>query len=146
MLVCAPTGAGKTNTAMLCIAREIQQRHLAGEPWKIIYVAPMKALASEMVRTFTERLRYYKVRVEEVTGDTNVNKGDMEKTQVTKFIEIIFSTVLIVRRSLEWGKNKDCYLEIFSDILQLIGLFRMRNLIEIKINFTNSTFTYWKCP
>jgi replicative superfamily II helicase len=86
MLVCAPTGAGKTNTAMLCIAREISQNlgpdGVLDKNLKIVYVAPMKALASEMVRTFTERLKFYKLRVEEVTGDTNVNKFDLEKTQV----------------------------------------------------------------
>lgn len=85
MLVCAPTGAGKTNTAMLCIAREIAQNLTSAgvdKNLKIIYVAPMKALASEMVRTFSERLKAYKIRVEEVTGDTNVNKFELEKTQV----------------------------------------------------------------
>lgn len=86
MLVCAPTGAGKTNTAMLAIAREIRH-HMASDGsldknFTIIYVAPMKALASEMVRTFTDRLKFYKLRVEEVTGDTQVAMFDLEKTQV----------------------------------------------------------------
>ncbi|XP_055339489.1 activating signal cointegrator 1 complex subunit 3-like [Paramacrobiotus metropolitanus] len=86
MLVCAPTGAGKTNTAMLAIAREISQHMtspgVVDKSFKVIYVAPMKALASEMVRTFSERLKYYKLRVEEVTGDTQVAMHDLEKTQM----------------------------------------------------------------
>lgn len=86
MLICAPTGAGKTNTAMMAIARAISQNILpdgsVDKNLKIIYVAPMKALASEMVRTFGERLKHFKLRVEEVTGDTQVSKMDLEKTQV----------------------------------------------------------------
>ena len=49
MLVCAPTGAGKTNVAMLTILHEIGGHFVGGvlqrEEFKIIYVAPMKALA-----------------------------------------------------------------------------------------------------
>ena len=52
MLVCAPTGAGKTDVALMAILREIKQ-HLSGgrldrDQFKIIYVAPMKALAAEV--------------------------------------------------------------------------------------------------
>ena len=48
MLVCAPTGAGKTNVALLTILHEIkknmeEQGVLKREELKIIYVAPMKA-------------------------------------------------------------------------------------------------------
>ena len=51
MLVCAPTGAGKTNIAMLAILHELGS-HMRGETllrdqFKIVYVAPMKALAAE---------------------------------------------------------------------------------------------------
>jgi activating signal cointegrator complex subunit 3 len=51
MLVCAPTGAGKTNIAMLAILHELSS-HMRGETllrdqFKIVYVAPMKALAAE---------------------------------------------------------------------------------------------------
>lgn len=48
MLLCAPTGAGKTNCAMLCILHEIGM-HLRDDgtvdtsAFKIVYVAPMKA-------------------------------------------------------------------------------------------------------
>ena len=54
MLVCAPTGAGKTNVALLTICHEIKKNMeekgvLSREELKIIYVAPMKALAQEIV-------------------------------------------------------------------------------------------------
>ena len=50
LLVCAPTGAGKTNVALMTILREIG-RHRVGafidtDSFKIVYVAPMKALAA----------------------------------------------------------------------------------------------------
>ena len=47
LLVCAPTGAGKTNVAMLTIVQTIKQHILNGvikkDSFKIVYVAPMKA-------------------------------------------------------------------------------------------------------
>ena len=52
LLVCAPTGAGKTNVAMLCVMQTVKQHVEAGvikkDQFKIVYVAPMKALAAEM--------------------------------------------------------------------------------------------------
>ena len=53
LLVCAPTGAGKTNIAMMTVLREVS-RHVDeatgdwaedSEDFKIVYVAPMKALS-----------------------------------------------------------------------------------------------------
>lgn len=60
LLVCAPTGAGKTNVAMLCICQTIKN-FLEGDvikkdAFKIVYVAPMKALAAEMTANFSKRL------------------------------------------------------------------------------------------
>ena len=52
-------GAGKTNVALLCILREIS-KHLAAdgsvntEEFKVIYIAPMKSLAQEMVANFSK--------------------------------------------------------------------------------------------
>lgn len=45
MLVCAPTGAGKTNVATLTILQAIKA---AGsyEDVRIVYISPMKALAN----------------------------------------------------------------------------------------------------
>ena len=60
VLVCAPTGAGKTNIAMIAILRElaanIQQGKMQRYAFKIVYVAPMKALAAEQTATFSRRL------------------------------------------------------------------------------------------
>jgi pre-mRNA-splicing helicase BRR2 len=56
MLLCAPTGAGKTNVAMLAILHELGLHRLADgsgfdlSAFKIVYVAPMKALVQEVVQ------------------------------------------------------------------------------------------------
>ena len=59
LLLCAPTGAGKTNVALLTIMREIGKHVNAdgtinADDFKIIYIAPMKSLAQEMVGNFSE--------------------------------------------------------------------------------------------
>lgn len=61
MLVCAPTGAGKTNVALLTmmqlIGKHINSKGVVDlSKFKIVYLAPMKALVAEMVLTFTQRL------------------------------------------------------------------------------------------
>lgn len=60
MLICAPTGAGKTNIALLSIVQQIknfiENDVLRLEKFKIVYVCPMKALAAEMAHNFTKKL------------------------------------------------------------------------------------------
>lgn len=86
LLVSAPTGAGKTNIAMLAVMRELKQHiHdnvLKKDEFKIVYVAPMKALAAEMVRTFGQRLAPLGVAVRELTGDMQLTKAEIQRTQV----------------------------------------------------------------
>ncbi|XP_036325635.1 activating signal cointegrator 1 complex subunit 3 [Rhagoletis pomonella] len=86
MLVCAPTGAGKTNVAMLTMVHTIRA-HLEGgiinrDQFKIVYIAPMKALAAEMVENFGKRLKSLNIVVRELTGDMQLSKTEMTQTQV----------------------------------------------------------------
>jgi len=83
LLVCAPTGAGKTNVAMLSILQEVKtqlSRHQDQSVsqgvarMKIIYVAPMKALAQGVVTKFGQRLQGLKLKVRELTGDMQLTK------------------------------------------------------------------------
>lgn len=94
MLVCAPTGAGKTNIAMLTLLQLMKshiQHQLAvtnGEhsqaienlasfnvqdydfsKTKAIYIAPLKALAQEVVAKFSEKLSPMGYIVKEYTGE-----------------------------------------------------------------------------
>ncbi|XP_030802512.1 activating signal cointegrator 1 complex subunit 3 isoform X2 [Camarhynchus parvulus] len=86
MLICAPTGAGKTNIAMLTILHEIRQHVQHGvikkDEFKIVYVAPMKALAAEMTNYFSKRLEPLGITVKELTGDMQLSKGEILRTQM----------------------------------------------------------------
>ncbi|KAM6995450.1 activating signal cointegrator 1 complex subunit 3 isoform 1-T2 [Tautogolabrus adspersus] len=87
LLICAPTGAGKTNIAMLTVLHEIRQHLQPGgvikkDEFKIIYVAPMKALAAEMTNYFSKRLEPLGITVKELTGDMQLTKGEILRTQM----------------------------------------------------------------
>lgn len=87
MLVCAPTGAGKTNVALLSILHEVglHQRPdgtLDLEAFKIIYLAPMKALVAEIVQNFSKRLEPLGMVVKEFTGDVQLNKQELAEANV----------------------------------------------------------------
>ncbi|RNF21010.1 activating signal cointegrator 1 complex subunit 3 [Trypanosoma conorhini] len=85
MLVCAPTGAGKTICALLVMLRCIQEHFEEGtlnRDFKIIFIAPMKALAQEMVENFSRRLAPFAMVVRELTGDMQLTKREIAQTQV----------------------------------------------------------------
>ncbi|KAA0166650.1 hypothetical protein FNF27_07480 [Cafeteria roenbergensis] len=86
VLVCAPTGAGKTNVAMLAVCRELSQHFVDGvlqrDDFKIVYVAPMKALAAEVTDKFGKRLAGLGVRVRELTGDMQLTRREIAETQM----------------------------------------------------------------
>ncbi|PKI68193.1 hypothetical protein CRG98_011392 [Punica granatum] len=87
ILLCAPTGAGKTNVAVLTI---LQQFALNRNPdgsfnhgnYKIVYVAPMKALVAEIVGNLSNRLKHYGVTVRELSGDQTLTRQQIEETQI----------------------------------------------------------------
>ena len=59
VLLCAPTGAGKTNVALMTILREVSKHiNLDGtintSEFKVIYIAPMRSLVQEMVMNFSK--------------------------------------------------------------------------------------------
>jgi pre-mRNA-splicing helicase BRR2 len=88
LLICAPTGAGKTNTALLCMMREIGKHvnpvdgTIATDQFKIIYIAPLKSLVQEMVGNFGKRLAVYNLKVAELTGDQQLSREQINETQV----------------------------------------------------------------
>lgn len=49
---------------------------------KIVYVAPMKALAAEMTANFSKRLSPLGVQVRELTGDMQLTKTEITQTQM----------------------------------------------------------------
>ncbi len=96
MLICAPTGAGKTDAAMLAILNAIGHNispNPVAEPdatefvvntedFKIIYVAPMKALAAEITQKLGKRLAWLGIQVREYTGDMHLTKKEIVQTQI----------------------------------------------------------------
>lgn len=87
LLLCAPTGAGKTNVAMLAMLHVVGQHRRADGSidlgaFKIVYIAPMKALVQEIVANFSERLKEYKINVKELSGDQNLTRAQIAETQV----------------------------------------------------------------
>lgn len=96
MLICAPTGAGKTDAAMLTILNTIAKNitptpfevpdatdfAVHTEDFKIVYVAPMKALAAEITEKLGKRLAWLGVQVRELTGDMHLTKSEIVQTQI----------------------------------------------------------------
>ncbi|KAM3413528.1 putative helicase mug81 [Cercospora zeina] len=96
MLICAPTGAGKTDAAMLTILNTVAKNvhpnpieeseatefavHVGD--FKIVYVAPMKALAAEITDKLGKRLAWLGIQVRELTGDMQLTKAEIVATQV----------------------------------------------------------------
>jgi antiviral helicase SLH1 len=96
MLICAPTGAGKTDAAMLTILHTVGQ-YLEPNPmediaavdfavhadeFKIVYVAPMKALAAEITEKLGKRLAWLGIKCREYTGDMQLTKSEIVQTQI----------------------------------------------------------------
>ncbi|KAI4153866.1 MAG: hypothetical protein LQ340_002049 [Diploschistes diacapsis] len=88
LLICAPTGSGKTNVAMLAMLREIGKHRnpetgeIMLDDFKIVYIAPLKALVQEQVGNFGKRLESYGIRVSELTGDRQLTKQQIADTQI----------------------------------------------------------------
>lgn len=96
MLICAPTGAGKTDAAMLTILNTVA-KNITPSPFehpeatdfvvntadfKIVYVAPMKALAAEITEKLGKRLAWLGIKVRELTGDMHLTKAEIVQTQI----------------------------------------------------------------
>ena len=100
ILLCAPTGAGKTNVACLTMLNILGQHRKEGDAesgdesdggeksafdlksFKIIYIAPMKALVQEQVKNFRNRLSHFGVTVNELSGDSSLTRQQISETQL----------------------------------------------------------------
>ena len=87
ILLCAPTGAGKTNVALMCMLSVISQYlrddgSVDLDAFKIVYVAPMKALVQEVVLNFTRKLAPFNIQVKELSGDQNLTRQQISETQL----------------------------------------------------------------
>ncbi|CAL8084433.1 unnamed protein product [Calicophoron daubneyi] len=87
LLLCAPTGAGKTNVALLCIMHELGKfinpdGTINKDEFKVVYIAPMRSLVQEVVGNFNRLLSSYGIKVDELTGDHQLSREQIYDTQV----------------------------------------------------------------
>ncbi|KAJ1609900.1 U5snrp Brr2 SFII RNA helicase sec63 and the second part of the RNA [Cryptosporidium canis] len=125
LLVCAPTGSGKTNIALLCILNVVSQFMvpqsngkfaLDTSKFKIVYVSPMKALVAEQVESLRIRLRPLGILVNEMTGDTRISRSLMDMTQI--FITTPEKLDVVTRKSTD-GLSEKLKLIIFDEVHML---------------------------
>jgi len=92
MLVAAPTGSGKTNVAMMAVLNELRNYFKpnstemissnTSEMFKIIYIAPMKSLATEQTDNFMTRLKSIGIKTRELTGDMSMTEREISQTHI----------------------------------------------------------------
>jgi antiviral helicase SLH1 len=96
MLICAPTGAGKTDAALLTILSTITKNIIPNpledpnaqdfavqtDNFKVVYIAPMKALAAEVTEKMGKRLAWLGIKCRELTGDMQLTRSEIAETQI----------------------------------------------------------------
>nr|PVC53469.1 U5 small nuclear ribonucleoprotein-specific helicase [Theileria orientalis] len=110
MLICAPTGSGKTNVAILTILNVIRKhltpkrREARGQrgsegssdgldeleledcnfdkEFTVIYISPMKSLVLEQTQSFSLRFKEYGISVHELTGEMSMSRTQIQNTQI----------------------------------------------------------------
>lgn len=85
VVVCAPTGAGKTVIAQHAIHRALE------EGKRIFYTTPLKALSNQKYYDFSEKYGYDKVGL--LTGDTSINRNAQIVVMTTEvFRNMLYGT------------------------------------------------------
>lgn len=130
ILCCAPTGAGKTNVALMGILRSLNrnfnpQTKAIGENFRVVYISPLKALATELVNKFSKKLGHLGVVVRELTGDISLTKKEIASSHIivstpekwdvvtrkSEELNMIFSVLIIDEIHLlddERGRTLEC--------------------------------------
>ncbi|CRK35112.1 hypothetical protein BN1708_006627 [Verticillium longisporum] len=79
---CFPTAFGDDGNMLICKHRNAQTGDIDLDSFKIVYIAPLKALVQEQVGNFGKRLEPYGVKVSELTGDRQLTKAQIAETQI----------------------------------------------------------------
>ncbi len=118
LLITAPTGAGKTNIALVTILREINKElklknmneidvdfNFSNTIWdfKILFLVPLKALANEFLNKFKAQLGYFNLVINEFSGDVDLTKEQIDKTNL--FVGIPEKWDLFTRKHDDIFKN-----------------------------------------
>ncbi|XP_074641292.1 putative ATP-dependent DNA helicase HFM1 [Tubulanus polymorphus] len=73
LVVCAPTGSGKTAVFELAIVRLMVKFQHETTPFKVVYMAPLKALCSERFEDWRMKFGTLGLKCMELTGDTQLD-------------------------------------------------------------------------
>ena len=101
VVVCAPTGAGKTVIAQHAIHCALEQGK------KVFYTTPLKALSNQKYNDFSEKYGIDKVGL--LTGDTSINRG----------AQIVVMTTEVLRNML-YGTNFGSVTDNLKDVKYVI--------------------------
>ena len=101
VVVCAPTGAGKTVIAQHAIHRALEQGK------RIFYTTPLKALSNQKYYDFGEKYGQDKVGL--LTGDTSINRG----------AQIVVMTTEVFRNML-YGTNFGAVADNLKDVKYVV--------------------------
>ncbi|KAI4840169.1 pre-mRNA-splicing helicase BRR2 [Plasmodium brasilianum] len=135
MLICAPTGSGKTNIALLCILNVINSNRLTSgnidkKNFKVIYISPMKALVNEQVQSFNLRLKCMNLKVSELTGDVHLSSKEIDDSQI-----IVMTPEKLEIISRKWNEK------ILLQKVKLIIFDEIHLLNEVRGNVLESIIT-----
>ncbi|KAG8224071.1 hypothetical protein J437_LFUL001148, partial [Ladona fulva] len=104
LVVAAPTGSGKTalfELAIISLLIKIDEKDYNGD-FKIVYIAPIKALCSERYQEWIEKFSPFGLRVLEITGDTDSS----DYNQLQNFNIVITTPEKWDSLTRKWKDNK----------------------------------------
>ncbi|XP_045536662.1 ATP-dependent DNA helicase MER3 homolog [Papilio machaon] len=84
LVVCAPTGSGKTvifEMAIVQLLMEMEEKNI-DEDFKIIYMAPIKAICTERLTEWSPKFSKFNSLCIEVTGDTDVDFSQLKPYRI----------------------------------------------------------------
>lgn len=121
VLLCSPTGSGKTNVALLAILRLINNNmtkvsnSFKLKKFKVIYISPLKALIQEQLREFLLRLvPTFGMIVNELTGDLGLSKHQINESHL--LITTPEKWDVITRKNLDFSFYHEIKLIIIDEI------------------------------
>ena len=141
LLICAPTGAGKTNCAMLTVIHHLKVKGIiknnddpyaayqhigeegggdrqsstsSKEGRKIVYIAPMKALAQEVVEKFSSKLKALNIVVRELTGDMQLTRAEADRADI--LVTTPEKWDVVTRKSGDGSLGQTCGLLILDEV------------------------------
>jgi helicase len=98
MLICTPTGSGKTAIATLAIIKKLSQ-----EKGKAAYIVPLKALANEKYKTYKELFQTTGFKTEISTGD--LDSKDEKLGNYDLLILTVEKMDSLIRHNTKWIKE-----------------------------------------